>query len=80
MKQKHLRPKKKSGDDLQTYFSATFAARVQGHFLKKKISIMQLILVDNFEKWSSHHSILVANTSPFTGIADPTMRIGQEES
>jgi len=36
MKQKHLRPKKKSGDDPQTYFSATFAARVQGHLKKKK--------------------------------------------
>ena len=31
MKQKHLQPKKKSGDDPQTYFSAIFAARVQGH-------------------------------------------------
>jgi len=79
MKQKHLRPKKKSGDDPQTHFFATFAARVQGHF-KKKISIMQLMFIDNFEKWSLHHSILVANTSPFTGIADLTMRIGQEES
>jgi len=41
--------KKKSGDDPQTYFSATFAARVQGHLKKKKTSIMQLMFIDNFE-------------------------------
>lgn len=34
--------KKKSGDDPQTYFSATFAARVQGHLKKKRHQLCNL--------------------------------------